>query len=78
MHVDALRNIVDKTDVLVVLPTGYEKSLVFQLLPFVFDSWMEVSDSIILVVSPLNAAGSVNQTSVYETRENFCREAIVY
>ena len=38
-QVDALRNIVDnKKDVLVVSPTGYGKSLIFQLLPFVFDS----------------------------------------
>ena len=44
-QVDALRNIVEKRKgVLVVLPTGYGKSLIFQLLPFVFDSWMEVSD----------------------------------
>ena len=55
-QVDALRNIVEKRKgVLVVLPTGYGKSLIFQLLPFVFDSWMEVSDSIILVISPFNA-----------------------
>ena len=47
-QVDALRTIMEKkNDVLVVLPTGYGKSLIFQLLPFVFDSWMEVSDSII-------------------------------
>ena len=45
----------NKKDVLVVLPTGYGKlSLIFQLLPFVLDSWMEVSDSSILVVFPLN------------------------
>ena len=38
-QVDALRNIVDnKKDVLVVSPTGYGKSLIFQLLPFVFYS----------------------------------------
>ena len=43
--------------ILVVSPTGYGKSLIFQLLPFVFDSWMDVSDSIILVtgISPFNA-----------------------
>ena len=47
-RVDALRTIMEKkNDVLVVLPTGYGKSLILQLLPFVFDSWMEVSDSII-------------------------------
>ena len=38
-----------------ILPTGFGKSLIFQLLPFVFDSWLAASESFILVVSPLNA-----------------------
>ena len=55
-QVNAIRVIVEKRrDVLPVLPTGFGKSLIFQLLPFVFNSWLEVSDSVILVVSPLNA-----------------------
>ena len=55
-QVDALRNIVEKRkDVLVVLPNGYGKPFIFQLLPLLFDSWMEVSDSIISVVSHFNA-----------------------
>ena len=55
-QVDALRNIVEKRkDVLVVLPNGYGKSFILQLLPLLFDSWMEVSDSIISVVSHFNA-----------------------
>ena len=55
-QVNAIRVIVEKRrDVLAVLPTGFGKSLIFQLLPFVFNSWLEVSDSVILVVSPLNA-----------------------
>ena len=55
-QVNAIRVIVEKRrDVLAVLPTGFGKSLSFQLLPFVFNSWLEVSDSVILVVSPLNA-----------------------
>ena len=33
----------------------FSKSLIFQLFPFVFDSWLEVSDSIIYVASSLNA-----------------------
>ena len=44
-----------KKDVLVVLPTGFGKSLIFQMLPFVFDSWLYTNGSFILVVSPLNA-----------------------
>ena len=38
-QVNAIRNIVEnQKDVLVVLPTGFGKSLIFQLLTFVFDS----------------------------------------
>ena len=35
--------------------TCFGKSLIFQLLPFVFDYWHESTESFILVVSPLNA-----------------------
>ena len=53
---EAIKNIVFlKKDTLMVLPTGFEKSLIYQLLPFVFDSWYGVTNSFILVVSPLNA-----------------------
>ena len=53
---EAIRNIVVlKKDTLIILPTGFGKSLIFQLLPFVFDSWLGASESFILVVSPLNA-----------------------
>ena len=43
-QVNAIRNIVElKKDVLVVLPTGFGKLLIFQLLPFVFDlGWRSV------------------------------------
>lgn len=53
---NAVKNVVvRKKDVLVVLPTGFGKSLIFQMLPFVFDSWLYTNGSFILVVSPLNA-----------------------
>ena len=53
---EAIKNIVvSKKDSLIILPTGFGKSLIFQLLPFVFDSWLGASKSFILVVSPLNA-----------------------
>ena len=44
-------------DCLCVLPTGYGKSLIYQLLPFVFDELQsEVKcSSCVIVVSPLNA-----------------------
>lgn len=53
---EAIRNIVFlRKDTLIILPTGFGKSLIFQLLPFVFDSWLGAKKSFILVVSPLNA-----------------------
>ena len=44
-----------KQDCLCILPTGFGKSLIFQLVPFVVDRLEKVSHSCVLVVSPLNA-----------------------
>lgn len=53
---DALRAVVvEQKDCLCILPTGYGKSLIFQLIPFVWDSLNGVTDSCVVVVSPLNA-----------------------
>ena len=46
--------VVDQMDCLVVLPTGFGKSLIYQILPRVFAS-MTSRSSTIIVVSPLNA-----------------------
>ena len=53
--------IVNKRDCLAILPTGYGKSLIYQLLPSVADHMASVNGdtaknkSIVIVVSPLNA-----------------------
>ena len=53
---EAIRNIVFlRKDTLIISQTGFGKSLIFQLLLFVFDSWLGAKKSFILVVSPLNA-----------------------
>ena len=53
---EAIRNIVLlRRDTLIILSTGFGKSLILHLLPFVFDSWLGATKSFILVVSPLNA-----------------------
>ena len=41
-------------DVIGVLPTGYGKSIVFQLLPYIYEYHSE-QESMVLVVAPLNA-----------------------
>jgi len=53
---ETIRNIAFlRKDTLIILLTGFGKSLIFQLLSFVFDSWLGAKKSFILVVSPLNA-----------------------
>ena len=52
----------DNKDTICVLPTGYGKSLIYQLLPFSFeffpragDTYASLSSSYVFVISPLNA-----------------------
>ena len=52
--------VVEKKDVLAVLPTGYGKSLIYQLLPPVLsfmnhEGRSSAKNSTVLVISPLNA-----------------------
>ena len=54
-QMECVSSIVDGRDVLAVLPTGYGKSLIFQLLPDIYDHLLHVEDSVVLVISPLNA-----------------------
>ena len=60
---EAIKSIISGKDTIAVLPTGFGKSLIYQLLPSTFDYlqsrrkrvsavWPE---SIVLVISPLNA-----------------------
>ena len=36
------------------MPTGYGKSLIFQLLPDIYDQLLHVENSVVLVIFPLN------------------------
>ena len=45
--------VLKKKDVFVSLPTGFGKSVIFQALPMVFDSFTGESGHIVIVVSPL-------------------------
>ena len=55
---EALKNVVfDRRDTMCVLPTGYGKSLIYQLLSCTFDYFLssDIGNSSIIVVSLLNA-----------------------
>jgi len=50
--------VLDGKDRVIVLPTGYGKSLIYQLLPSLFDRVSKDSSkgkSVVIIVSPLNA-----------------------
>ena len=53
---EALKSVVvNQKDTICVLPTGYGKSLIYQLLPHVCDFYNNEENLCIIVVSPLNA-----------------------
>ena len=55
----AIRDVYDGSDVFVWLPTGYGKSICYQVLPYLFDSKLgrvdasPVDQCVVLVISPL-------------------------
>lgn len=52
---EALRVLFDNRDVVCVLPTGYGKSVIFQMLPFLMKKKNSCDLPIVIVVAPLNA-----------------------
>ena len=65
---------VNKSDVLAVLPTGYGKSLIYQLLPPVLN-FMERSSAkkfSVMVISPLNAVIRDQIVKIREAGLNVC------
>ena len=83
---EALLSVVkNKNDTICVLPTGYGKSLIYQLLPYMFDFYRGCDDnglysfsSFVLVISPLNAL-MIDQISrlkdsirIDESKERMC------
>ena len=45
--------IFDGKDVFVWLPTGFGKSICYEVLPFIFDKNLGTDNSLVIVVSPL-------------------------
>ena len=52
---DLLLHFLNDNDTIGVLPTGYGKSIVFQIAPKVFKKICSVSSPLVIVVSPINA-----------------------
>ena len=50
---ESVRYVYEGKDVFAWLPTGFGKSLCYEMLPFVFDVKRDRSDSMVIVVSPL-------------------------
>ena len=69
--------VVQGKDTVCVLPTGYGKSLIFQILPFVLDYYLSggatatshISTSSVIAISPLNK--SINRDSDFPRCQNF-------
>ena len=79
---EALQKIVQ--DCLIVLPTGYGKSLIYQLLPSLFDRVSKDSSkdkTVVIVVSPLNALiddqiNKLNAVGVFCASLGVCGEKV--
>jgi len=55
-QVQTLKSVFAKTDCISILPTGYGKSIIFQLLPwFMQRKYHRTSPMIVIVVSPLSS-----------------------
>ncbi|OWF50907.1 ATP-dependent DNA helicase Q-like 3 [Mizuhopecten yessoensis] len=66
-QLDTLRNLYEGRDVVSVLPTGYGKSVIFQLLPWMFQrKHNSATPYIVLIICPLN---SIMEDQVMGLRE---------
>ncbi|XP_033731720.1 ATP-dependent DNA helicase Q1-like [Pecten maximus] len=66
-QIDTLRNVFIGSDCVSVLPTGYGKSVIFQLLPFLLQRKRQLqTPAIVIVVTPLS---SIMEDQVYSLRD---------
>lgn len=54
-QVECLRHAVNEVDIIACLPTGYGKSFLYEMLPYIEAEFSKKLTSAVLVVSPLNA-----------------------
>lgn len=52
---ECLMHVLSKHDVMAILPTGYGKSLIFQVAPFVLKAKYDLVSSVCLILTPLNS-----------------------
>ena len=67
-QLQAVRHMYEGRDVFLWLPTGFGKSICYEVLPFVFDLKLESENSIVIVVSPLVSL-MVDQVASLRSRE---------
>ena len=76
-QVECINNISEGKDVFLWLPTGFCKSLCYELLPFIFDYWYGKRNSIVIVISPLISL-MVDQVSIVFVLGLFVQLSYVY
>nr|XP_034321687.1 ATP-dependent DNA helicase RecQ-like isoform X2 [Crassostrea gigas] len=59
--------IVHNKDVLAVLPTGYGKTIIYSLILTIVDNYIDVSNTIVIVISPLVALMEDQVVNIEET-----------
>lgn len=59
--------IVHNKDVLAVLPTGYGKTIIYSLIPTIVDKYRDVSNTIVIVISPLVVLMEYQVVNIEET-----------
>ncbi|WAR09362.1 RECQ-like protein [Mya arenaria] len=52
---ECFMHVLSKHDVMAILPTGYGKSLIFQVVPFVLKAKYDLVSSVCLILTPLNS-----------------------
>ena len=52
--------LIQRYDIMAVLPTGYGKSLIFQAAPFVLKKKYGLQKSVCLILTPLNMVDQIN------------------